>query len=157
MVACLEDAIGDGEVAGADRIDQPASAPMPGPNPLVFVRVREPDQIERIATGLADRNDLLTGFVLPKFTDHAGADSLEAVRAAGDRIGRPLLAMPILESAGSCLRRDRIPALMDIRALVEKFADVVLAVRLGATDLAATYGLRRSRDHTVYDIQLLAP
>lgn len=32
----------------------------------------------------------------------------------------------------------------------------MLAVRLGATDLCAAYGLRRPRDLTVYDLHLIA-
>jgi citrate lyase beta subunit len=32
----------------------------------------------------------------------------------------------------------------------------VLAVRIGATDLSGQYGLRRSREHTVYDLALIA-
>ncbi|HEX2902423.1 MAG TPA: HpcH/HpaI aldolase/citrate lyase family protein [Jatrophihabitans sp.] len=156
VVACLEDAIGDHEVATAEaNLIGQLAGPLPGPAPLVFVRVRTADQIARIAAGLAGQGQL-AGFVLPKFGDHCGADFLQQVRAAGERAGRPLLAMPVLETAELAYAESRIQTLLDIRALLEKFADVVLAVRLGATDLAATYGLRRSRDHTVYDIQLLA-
>ncbi len=157
MVACLEDAITDGEVeAGERNVIAQLSRPMPGPKPLVFVRVRTPDQIDRIAAALPYGNDLLTGFVLPKFQDRTGAEFLEAVRAAGVTCGRTLLAMPVLESPELAYAESRISMLLQTRDLLEKFADVALAVRLGATDLAATYGLRRSRDHTVYDIQLLA-
>lgn len=157
MVACLEDAIGDDEVEAAEQnvIDQ-LGRPAPAERPLVFVRVRRPEQIDRIAAALAGRSEQLAGFVLPKFNDRTGADFLEAVRRAGDRAGRPILAMPVLESPELAYAESRIPVLLQSRRLLEKFADVVLAVRLGATDLAATYGLRRSRDHTVYDIQLLA-
>jgi citrate lyase beta subunit len=157
VVACLEDAISDAEVSAAElNVIGQLSQPMPSPKPLVFVRVREPGQIDRISRALAGGNDLLTGFVLPKFNDRTGADFLEAVRRAGEHTGRRLLAMPVLETPELAYVESRIPVLLQLRDLLEKFADVVLAVRLGATDLAATYGLRRSRDHSVYDIQVLA-
>lgn len=157
MVACLEDAITDAEVDAAEQnVIAQLAQPMPAPRPLVFVRVRTPEQIDRIAAALPPGNDLLAGFVLPKFNDRTGAAFLEAVRAAGETCGRTLLAMPVLESPELAYAESRISMLMQTRDLLEKFADVTLAVRLGATDLAATYGLRRSRDHTVYDIQLLA-
>lgn len=156
VVVCLEDAIGDFEVAAAEQnLIRQLARPLAGPRPLVFVRVRTSDQIGRVAARLAE-HDLLTGFVLPKFTDHCGAEFLAAVRAAGEAIGRPLLAMPVLETADLAYAESRIQSLIDTRGLLEKYHDIALAVRLGATDLAATYGLRRSRDHTVYDIQLLA-
>src|SRR3546814_1373284 len=40
--------------------------------------------------------------------------------------------------------------------LLADYSDQVLAIRLGATDLLAVYGLRRGRDMTVYEIPLLA-
>ena len=43
-----------------------------------------------------------------------------------------------------------------MRRLLDQFRPHVLAVRIGATDLSGQYGLRRSREHTVYDVALLA-
>ena len=156
VVACLEDAIGDTEVATAEHnlIGQ-LSAPLPGrPRCCSSGSVRPTRSSGSRWAGRAQRAaDRLRPSEVHR---PSGAEFLDAVRAAGDSTGRPLLAMPILETADLAYAETRIQALLDIRALFEKFADVVLAVRLGATDLAATYGLRRSRDHTVYDIQLLA-
>jgi citrate lyase beta subunit len=46
--------------------------------------------------------------------------------------------------------------LLGVRRLLDKHRDHVLAVRLGATDLSAVFGLRRSRDLTVYDVRVIA-
>ena len=66
--------------------------------------------------------------------------------------------MPVLESPE--IGRDRDPAGARWRRCTSCSADYrdhVLAVRIGATDLSGQYGLRRSREHTVYDVALSPP
>lgn len=163
MVLCLEDAIADHEVAAAEANvvhalnqlgdDPPILGDGPG---LLFVRVRAAEQIPALVAGLsASATDLLAGFVLPKFVEDSGEVALEAVLRAGDEVGRPLWAMPVLESPEVINRETRLETLLGVRRLVDKHADHVLAVRLGATDLSGLYGLRRDRDLTIYDIAVV--
>ena len=159
MVACLEDAIADADVAAAERhlVDQlRAAARSREALPLLFVRVRTPDQITMIADALVDDPTLLTGFVLPKFSEEHGPEFLEAVVDSGDRIGRRLYAMPVVESHDAIFIETRISALQGMRRVVDKYREHVLAVRVGATDLSAVYGLRRSREVTIYDVRVVA-
>jgi citrate lyase beta subunit len=120
------------------------------------VRVRHPDQIPLIARGLESDAGVLTGFVLPKFTPANDRAYLDAVRAASDECGTPLYAMPVLEAPEIGANRTRRGALAEIHAVLTESRAHVLAVRIGATDLSGLYGLRRSREHTVYDIAMLA-
>jgi citrate lyase beta subunit len=100
---------------------------------------------------------VLTGFVLPKFGDDGiGTGYLEAVVEASARIGRRLLVMPVLESREIAFAESRLAALVGVRQLLDKYREFVLAVRIGATDLSAAYGLRRSPDLTIYDVRLVA-
>jgi citrate lyase beta subunit len=46
--------------------------------------------------------------------------------------------------------------LHDVARLLAQHREKILAVRLGATDLCAAYGLRRPRDLTIYDIHPVA-
>ena len=156
-VVCLEDAVADHDVAAAERnvVDQLRQVGR-AEAPLVFVRVRAAEQIPMIAEGLGADGDVLAGFVLPKFGDENGAAYLDAVADATAACGRRLLAMPVLESADVAHADTRLEALLGIRRLLDKHRDRVLAVRIGATDLASAYGLRRGRDLTVYDVHLLA-
>jgi citrate lyase beta subunit len=50
----------------------------------------------------------------------------------------------------------RLRELLAVRDLLEKHRDAVLAVRIGATDFSSAYGMRRSRDLSVYDVRILA-
>jgi citrate lyase beta subunit len=159
LVVCLEDAVADLELAAAELnvlAQLRAYAQTGAQGPLVFVRVRTPDQIPMIVAGLAADARILTGFVLPKFTDDTGTEYLEAVVEVSARLGRRLLAMPVLESQEIIFAESRLGTLLGVRRLLDKYREHVLAVRIGATDLSAAYGLRRSRDLTVYDVRMLA-
>lgn len=154
-VVCLEDAIGDHEVEGAQRhaVAQLRELEASGaPRPLVFVRVRRPAQVAEVTRDLGGHARVLTGFVLPKFTPCSGADYLDAVEVAGERSGARLLAMPVLESPELMYGESRMEVLHAIGRVLDKHRDVVAAVRIGATDLSAALGIRRPRELTVYDI-----
>ena len=101
VVVCLEDAVSDHELAGAERnaVRQLQELHRSGVAvPMVFVRVRRHDQIAMVVDGLGRHADVLAGFVAPKFTEDTGDAFLTATVAASERLGRRLLLMPVLES-----------------------------------------------------------
>ncbi|MFD0686686.1 HpcH/HpaI aldolase/citrate lyase family protein [Actinomadura fibrosa] len=159
LVVCLEDAIADADVAAgeANAVAQLRALHASGDDvPLLFVRVREPAQIGALTDRLGDAAALVTGFVLPKFTAAAGAAFLDALEETAARTGLRLLAMPVIESAEAVYAETRGGMLDDVARLLAKHRDRVLAVRLGATDMSAAYGLRRPPDLTIYDIRPVA-
>jgi citrate lyase beta subunit len=160
MVLCLEDSIDDADVpAGEDNLVRQftdlagrAEADLP----LLFVRVRMPEQIPDLVRRLGPAARLLSGFVLPKFTEERGTAFLEALSSAEAACGRRLFAMPVLESPELLYRESRVATLEGIFRAVDKYRDRVLALRLGVTDFCSSYGLRRGPDMTAYDIQVVA-
>ncbi|GGX61190.1 HpcH/HpaI aldolase/citrate lyase family protein [Streptomyces anandii] len=160
MVLCLEDSIGDADVAAgeANLVSQFADlAARPGAGlPLLFIRVRVPGQIPDLVRRLGPAVRLLSGFVLPKFTAERGLPFLEAVEAAEAECGRRLFAMPVLESPELLYRESRVETLEGIFRAVDKHRERVLALRLGVTDFCSSYGLRRAPDMTAYDVQVVA-
>ncbi|MET9768591.1 HpcH/HpaI aldolase/citrate lyase family protein [Streptomyces sp. NPDC006415] len=180
MVLCLEDSIDDAEVtdAEANLIRQfaalaardAASGPAgrsPGDAtgtadaadadiPLLFIRVREPAQITDLVRRLGDSVRMLSGFVLPKFTEERGSHFLEALAEAEAACGRRLFAMPVLESPELLHLETRGDILQGIARSVDKYRDRVLALRLGVTDFCSAYGLRRAPDMTAYDVHIVA-
>jgi citrate lyase beta subunit len=159
VVVCLEDAVPDADLEAAEanavgQLRDLAALDLDGP--LVFVRVRSPEQVPALVAGLGDALPVLSGFVLPKFTAETGPAFLAAVRAASAAAGRVLHAMPVLESPELAHRETRTPALLAIRDLLAEHRAHVLAVRIGATDLSGVYGLRRSRELSVYDVRVVA-
>nr|WP_246314463.1 HpcH/HpaI aldolase/citrate lyase family protein [Kineococcus aurantiacus] len=166
VVACLEDSVPDHRVAEAEEIlvrelaglartpEWSGGAPL-----LLFLRTRTPEQlldvVDRAGVGLR----CLQGFVLPKFGGQGQPtpdEWLEAVRKASARAGRRLWAMPVLESRDVAHLDTRHSALFAVRDVLDAHRDLVLAVRTGATDLSAAYGLRRPRGQTVWDVRVVA-
>ncbi|MFE5239902.1 MULTISPECIES: HpcH/HpaI aldolase/citrate lyase family protein [unclassified Streptomyces] len=158
MVLCLEDSIDDAEVVGAEAnlVRQFADLETRAVDlPLLFIRVREPDQISDLVRRLGSSVRLLSGFVLPKFTEERGELFLEALTAAEADSGHRLFAMPVLESPELLHLETRGETLQGIARTVDKYRERILALRLGVTDFCSAYGLRRAPDMTAYDVQIV--
>ncbi|MEU2576846.1 HpcH/HpaI aldolase/citrate lyase family protein [Streptomyces anulatus] len=180
MVLCLEDSIDDAEVTDAEANlirqfaalaahDAASGTAARSPEdatgtaravdadaPLLFIRVREPAQITDLVRRLGDSVRMLSGFVLPKFTEERGRQFLEALSEAEAACGRRLFAMPVLESPELLHLETRGEILQGIARSVDKHRDRVLALRLGVTDFCSAYGLRRAPDMTAYDVHIVA-
>ena len=162
MVVCLEDAIADADVTAAETASRRRNS---GVRPQAEGRCRWcssgcalPVRSCCSSIALGPTTEALTGFVLPKFTEDSGPEFLDAVVDASER-RRP----PVVRDAGRsrshemrCYLETRVDALLAMRRVVDKYRDHVLAVRVGATDLSSAYGLRRSRDLTIYDVRVVA-
>ena len=158
MVLCLEDSIADDEVTEAEanlvrQFAELRASVSADKLPLLFIRVREPEQITSLTQRLGDAVALLTGFVLPKFTEDRGVPFLEALAAAENSCGRRLFAMPVLESPELLYLESRAETIRGIARVAEKYRERILALRLGVTDFCSAYALRRTPDMTAYDVK----
>ncbi|KUF31688.1 MULTISPECIES: HpcH/HpaI aldolase/citrate lyase family protein [Lysinibacillus] len=123
--------------------------------PLLFIRVRHVEQFQRLTTILGKKQEILAGYVFPKFTAAQGAryfELLEQTILENDLI---LYGMPILESREVLYKESRMEALLDIKAVLHQYRARVLNVRIGATDFCGIYGIRRRMDSTIYDISVI--
>ena len=110
MVLCLEDSIDDAEVADAEENLVTAVRRPRRPRRHADLRCcssasARPGQITDLVRRLGPAVRLLSGFVLPKFTEERGVPFLEALAAAEAASGRRLFAMPVLESPELLHRR----------------------------------------------------
>ncbi|MBT0568144.1 HpcH/HpaI aldolase/citrate lyase family protein [Williamsia sp. CHRR-6] len=158
VVIDLEDAVPDDEVsrglsAAIAAIDDLASVPR---CPMVFIRVRQPEQIDAVIERSTTSAAALVGFVIPKFSASTGADHLRRIELASAAVGRRLYVMPIIESRQVLHIETREAELRGIGVLLAAYADSVLAVRIGATDLCGAFGIRRDPDLTIYDVHPVA-
>lgn len=158
-VLCLEDAVPDDRLGAAEdnlvaQLHRYADAG--GGDSQLFVRVRVPDQIPALLGRLGGAAEVLTGFVLPKFTAPVGRKYLDALTAVRGSIADRLLVMPVIESPEIVFKETRTEALLDIARLLQDHRERVLAVRVGATDLCAVLGLRRDRELSIYDLHPIA-
>ncbi|MDR4997434.1 HpcH/HpaI aldolase/citrate lyase family protein [Brevibacillus parabrevis] len=165
MVICLEDAIGDHEVPEAEqsliRQVRDISSQMrhglihQDDIPIMFVRVRDVAQMNRIVDELQEDLICLTGFVFPKFTSRNAEEYLEALESCNRHISFPVYGMPILESADVIYKETRTAELLSIKNTIDKYRHLVLNVRMGATDFSSLFGLRRGPDVSIYDISTI--
>ena len=127
-----------------------------GDIPLLFVRVRDTAQVDRIAAQVSPaRLNRLTGFVLPKVDPNNANAMLDAVERASGRAGRTLFAMPVLETPEIAWTETRRATLLGLREVFDAHKDTVLAVRVGGTDLCGLFGLRRDSNTVVWDIAVV--
>ncbi|MEK5377185.1 HpcH/HpaI aldolase/citrate lyase family protein [Paenibacillus sp. FSL P2-0173] len=174
VILDLEDAIGDHQVGQAEQslaqqLLQLLSYVRTGMMseqqlPLLFVRVRSVEQLERLLNGLGESLSLLTGFVLPKFSSDNGRAYFSLIAefnrnmhtGAGNESNMPVLyGLPILESSKIIYRETRWKELLSIKEILDEYQEYVLNVRIGATDFSSLYGLRRSPDITIYEIAVI--
>lgn len=126
--------------------------------PLIFIRVRTPEQMKRIIAVLEETIEVITGFTLPKFSLVNGQQFLSLIHEynQGKSGCAPILyAMPILETSDVIYRETRMQTLLDIKDLLNCYKEYVLNVRIGATDFSSLFGLRRNPDMTIYDIGVI--
>jgi citrate lyase beta subunit len=164
LVIDLEDAVGDNELTNAEAMLINELLKLNAELkkgflsyldlPLMFIRIRNLEQFKRVKEQLADAINLLTGVVLPKFSTETGEELLMEVRRIHTK-QHPFYAMPILETAKVIHKETRMEELMSIKALLDRYKEHILNVRIGATDFCGLYGIRRSADTTVYDIAVL--
>lgn len=164
MVIDLEDAIGDTQLFEAeDKLFQHITRIYNALEeqtitieelPLIFIRVRNPEQMKRVSSVLGVLQRVLTGYVFPKFSYETGKEFLEILKHnnTGDIV---LYGMPILESAEIIYRESRINMLLKSKELMDIYKQYVLNIRIGATDFCGLFGIRRKVDTTIYDVSVI--
>lgn len=164
MVMDLEDAVGDNQLEEAEQalfshIETIYQAVENGVMtiedlPLIFVRVRNPEQLQRVASKFGIYNKVLTGYVFPKFSPKNGKAFLEIIKDLNTE-DIVLYAMPILESSEFIYKEERMDALLKTKAILDEYRQYILNIRIGCTDFCGLYGIRRNVDTTIYDVAVI--
>lgn len=165
IAICLEDAIGDQQIELAEsmlvdtfeKISNAVKTQKIKYNdlPLIFIRVRSPEQLIIISDKLNVTLKLLTGFIFPKFSVRNGGTYFEELVNINKKFKIRLYGMPILESPEIIYNEKRIETLNAIGEITDNFRDLVLNIRIGATDFSNLFGIRRGYDINIYSIAVL--
>ena len=165
LILCLEDAVPDHRLQWAEehlvaqmkRLQRLVADGViaRAELPLIFVRMRNAMQMAGILDRLEEDVVLLAGIVFPKFTYESGRPFLERLAAYNRTAAVMLKAMPILESGEIIYKESRIPALMAVKEILDRHRDMILNIRIGATDFSGIYGIRRSSRVSIYDIGVI--
>ena len=152
---CLEDTIRDDMVAVAEenllsqlRIladDRPERLPM------IFIRVRSGEQLERLSNMPESSFDMITGFILPKIDDETFMGYIPYLNKAFERKSS-LFIMPIIENPSFLRLSTRYAKLERLFDELTEMRERVLNVRIGGNDFCRALDLRADIHSTVYDI-----
>ncbi len=163
MVYCFEDACPEDQVMAAEanvlhELEILSNALDDGSLsyddlPLIFCRVRSHEQFIRFAEQLTPHHaKVLAGINFPKFNAHNGNIYMFYLRQLNARLGEIIYGMPIIEDSEVAYKETRLNELMGIREIVDSYRDIILQVRVGATDFSSCFGVRRGVDYSIYDI-----
>lgn len=120
--------------------------------PLIFVRVRSPQQMEKLSVHFRVFSDILTGFILPKFFVENCDDYISVIQ----NTHIDYHYMPIFESTSMLDLRHRYARLAQVKEHMEAVADRILNVRVGGNDFSHAFGLRRQVHNTIYELRPVA-
>lgn len=163
MVLCFEDACPESEVPKAEenafRLLTTLSEALENHTityqdiPLIFCRVRSVEQFEHFASRLTPKQcKVLAGFNFPKFNCRDGEVYFHYLRRLNQNLGEILYGLPIIEDSDVAFKETRMEALLGIKRVLDEYRDLVLQVRVGATDFSSYFGVRRGVDYSIYDI-----
>lgn len=159
LALCLEDTISEDLVEAAEKqvgesfrcLYEKASRENRS-LPKLFIRVREADQLERVFDRISPWQELLTGFIFPKYSLPNAEAYQEALLRVNERAKHKIYMMPILESGDIIDFRTRAEVLGGIKDKVDSVKEFVLNVRVGGNDFSNEFAARRHYDETIYDI-----
>lgn len=121
--------------------------------PLIFCRVRSVEQFERFSGRLTKHQArVLTGINFPKFSSSNGEAYFSRLQALNKELDEVLYGMPIIEDESVAFKETRISELLAIKSILDSYKELVLQVRVGATDFSSCFGVRRGVDYSIYDI-----
>lgn len=163
LAMCLEDTIADRYVEEAEKqlvisvktlYDTLKETPFFMPK--LFIRVRRADQIEKLIQATEEAGILITGFIIPKFSLSNADVYIQTVCETGERAGRDIYMMPILEDPGLIDLRYRHQLLYGLKEKLSPMERLVLNIRVGGNDLCHRFGFRRSCRETIHSISAIS-
>lgn len=163
IVMCFEDACKEDDVEKAEQnvhnmLENIGDALEKGEMneeqlPLIFCRIRNMKQFEHFAKELNKKQvKVLAGFNFPKFNSSNGNQYLAYLKELNDLYGDILYGMPIIEDSTVAFKETRIQELLKIKKILDSYHDIILQIRVGATDFSSCFGVRRGVDYSIYDI-----
>lgn len=121
--------------------------------PLIIFRVRTVEQFHHFTSMLRPEHvRLIAAINFPKFNTDTARDYLTHLKEINGRFGEIIYGMPIIEDRRVAYKETRLAELEGIKRELDSFKELILNVRVGATDFSSCFGARRDVNYTIYDI-----
>ena len=121
--------------------------------PKIFIRVRNPQQIHRLIKSLGRSVEIVTGFIIPKFSLDNASDYINEVIRANELASKNIYMMPIYENSSIIDLRNRTDILYSLKDSLSQVEDLVLNIRVGGNDLCHMFGFRRHSNESIHQIR----
>lgn len=158
---CLEDTIEDDALEGAETELKKSLTAMKKGNinkeelPLLFIRIRTPWHMEHVHKLLGSVEELITGYILPKFDLSNASEYADLIKGYNKERKSALYIMPTLESKSIAMTATRADVLIQLKEIIDTVPEYVLNVRVGGNDFCNLFGLRRTVGQSIYDIGII--
>lgn len=163
LAFCLEDTVREDAVAEAEQqlfrtlsLISDAQKKRDFYMPLIFIRIRSPKQLEKLAIEYSRFSDILTGFILPKFFVENCDAYISVIHNVTKTLGFSYRYMPIFESASMIDLNTRYQNLSTVKSHLNSISESILNIRVGGNDLSHAFGLRRHVENSIYDVKPVA-
>ena len=124
--------------------------------PKIFIRVRNPQQITDLYERFQDSRDLITGFIIPKFSLENADKYIDMVRKVNSSSKNIVYMMPIFESPDIINLQNRYDILYNLKQKLDNVEDIVLNIRVGGNDLCHIFGFRRHSDESIHSLKAIS-
>ncbi len=160
LALCLEDTINDNYVAEAEQVLITSLNRIftqyqinPFYLPKIFIRVRDPEQINRLTKSLGKLIEIVTGFIIPKFNSDNAQSYINEIIRANELVSKKIYMMPIYENSSIIDLRNRIDILYSLKDSLSQIENLVLNIRVGGNDLCHMFGFRRHSNESIHRIK----
>ncbi len=157
LALCLEDTINDSFVLEAEQdliesIRQIYSSLQEQSFflPKIFIRVRNPEQIIRLFYSLGSSAEIITGFIIPKFSVENADQYIQSILKVNEVSSKKIYLMPIYENSSIIDLRTRFHQLYALKEKLDSIEEFVLNIRVGGNDLCNMFGFRRHSDESIH-------
>lgn len=156
---CLEDSVADSALGEAEanlkfmltNIYRAEKKDLP----LIFIRIRSPEHMEHIHRFIGESENVITGYILPKFDFSNAEKYLKLAEDINKNSERRIYLMPILESGMVAELGTRASVLIKLKEIADQYKKYILNIRVGGNDFSNLYGLRRNERQNIYDIGVI--
>lgn len=124
--------------------------------PKIFIRVRHPEQISRLSKAFGESLDIITGFIVPKFSLDNAKCYINEIIKINEIYNKKLYVMPIYENSSIINLSNRIDTLYTLKDYLSLIEELVLNIRVGGNDLCHAFGFRRHSNESIHQIRPIA-
>ena len=124
--------------------------------PKLFIRVRCPEQIHALYEQAGTARELITGYIIPKFSLDNADSYINAIRELNRTASKTVYMMPIFESPSIIHLQNRSSILYTLKEKLNAIEPYILNIRVGGNDLCHMFGFRRHATESIHSIRPVA-